>query len=173
MARGLLVLETPWDNELTSALSVGPFLQGLGAALEFPVICQRFNGKRDLVHYLQEFRRDRGYFYCYIASHGTAGRLETLLDNVNSATIAEACRGGLGRGFIIGACSFGNHATATAFLTKTRAAFVAGYTRDVPWQEAMLSDLTFLTYLIGKRCRRRIENECLDLLTTKGGEFKP
>jgi hypothetical protein len=28
MARGLLVLETPWDNELASALSVGPFLRG-------------------------------------------------------------------------------------------------------------------------------------------------
>lgn len=172
MARGLLVLETPWDNELKSALSVGPFLQGLGTSLEFPVICQRFNGKRDLVHYLHEFRRSGSYSYCYVASHGTAGRLETLLENVNGATIAEACRGGRGRGFIIGACAFGNRATATAFLKKTRASFVAGYARDVPWEESMLTDLTFLTYLIGKRCRRRSENGCLNLLTTRGGEFK-
>src|SRR5207248_464730 len=112
---------------------------------------------------LQEFCRDGGYSYCYIASHGTAGRLETLLENVNGATIAEACRGGRGRGFIVGACAFGNPATATTFLTRTHAAFVAGYARDVPWQESMLTDLTFLTYLIGKRCRRRTENGCLEL----------
>ncbi len=172
MARGLLVLETPWDDELTSALSVGPFLEGLGTSLEFSVTLQRFNGKRDLVHYLEEFRRDSRYSYCYIASHGTAGRLETLLENVNGATIAEACRGGRGRGFIIGACAFGNRATATAFLTKTHAAFVAGYKMDVPWGESMLTDLTFLTYLIGKRCRRHIANGCLELLTTRRGEFK-
>ena len=171
MAQGLLVLETPWDEDLKSPLSVGPFLQGLGASLGFTVICQRFNGKRDLVHYLEEFGRS-GLLYCYIASHGTAGRLETLLENVNGNTIASACGHGRGRGFIIGACSFGNRKTATAFLSATRAAFVAGYSRDVPWGESMLTDLTFLTYVIGKRCHRRMENGRVELVTTTGGEFK-
>jgi hypothetical protein len=36
----------------------------------------------------------------------------------------------------------------------------------------MLTDLTFLTYLIGRRCRRRSENGYLDLLTTRSGEFR-
>jgi hypothetical protein len=36
----------------------------------------------------------------------------------------------------------------------------------------MLTDLTFLTYLIGKRCRRRMENGRVELVATKGGEFK-
>lgn len=57
MGRGLLVLETPWEYELDSAISVGPFLQGLGGTLGVKVVCQRFNGRFDLVYYLEEFSR--------------------------------------------------------------------------------------------------------------------
>jgi len=36
----------------------------------------------------------------------------------------------------------------------------------------MLTDLTFLTYVMDKRCRRRVKNGRVELVTTKGGEFK-
>jgi hypothetical protein len=171
--RGLLVLETPWEYELDSAVSVGPFLQGLGDTLGIKVVCQRFNGRSDLVYYLEEFSQKKSeYSYCYVASHGTAGRLETLLSNVNASTIADACRGSRGRGFIIGACSFGNRRTAAEFLDKTDAAFVAGYSKNVPWEESMLADLCFLTYLIGRRCRRRMRNDRVELETKRNGDFR-
>lgn len=170
MRRGLLVLETPRDDDLESKLSVGPFLQGLGTSLRCSVACQRFNGKGDLVHYLRTFAQSY-YTYCYIASHGTTGRLETLLENANGATIAAACRGSRGRGFIVGACAFGNRESATRFLLSTRAAFVAGYARDVRWQESMLTDLTFLTYPIGKRCSRRTNTGRVELVMSRSGDF--
>jgi hypothetical protein len=155
----LLVFESPWNDELESGESVGPFLMGLKDALKIKVISQRFNGRDDLVYYLRKFSEKRSrYSHCYIACHGTLGRLQPLLRDVNAATIADACRGARGRGFIIGACSFGNRRTATAFLRKTKASFVAGYTKDVPWMDSMLVDLAFLTYLLGGRCRTKRES---------------
>ena len=172
MGQGLLVLETPWEDDLGSAVSVGPFLQGLGAMLNIKVACQRINSKLDLKHYLEKFsQRQNEYSYCYVGSHGTKGRLGILLGDVNAATIGRACRGSEGRGFVVGACSFGNRATATAFLEKTHAAFVAGYAKGVPWEESMLTDLVFLTYLIGGRCRRRTSDGQSQLVTQKNGDF--
>jgi hypothetical protein len=102
MARGLLVLETPWDDDLSSAISVGPFLQGLGAALHVKVACQQFNGKADLVHYLGRFKRQRHeYAWCYIGSHRMRGRLDTVLELVNAKTVGEACTGSSDQGFVI------------------------------------------------------------------------
>ena len=174
MVRGLLVLESPWDRELDSALSVGPFLSGLQEALNVDVASQRFNGKDDLVWYLKRFKeRDSGFSYCYIACHGTAGRLDPLLEQkINTVTIAEACRRSRDRGFVIASCSFGNRTTATGFLERTGAAFVAGYSRDVPWMEAMFVDLMFLTYLLRGRCRRIHRDERGGFLADRRGDFK-
>jgi hypothetical protein len=150
----LLVLETPWDDDIKSTISVGPFLLGLRDALPVKVVSQQFNGKRDLEHFLREFSAPNNAFsHCYIASHGSRGRLLSLIDDVNSTTIANACRGCRGRGFLVGACAFGNARTAGAFLSKTGADFVAGYSAYVPWMESMFVDLLFLTYLFRGRAR--------------------
>ncbi len=169
--KGLLVLETPWDHGLRSDLSVGPFLMGLRDALHLEVVTQRFNGKDDLVHYLGEFVREPGLSHCYIGAHGTAGRIQALLGDVNAATIGNACRGSRDKGFIISACSFGNEATARRFLQTTRAHFVAGYAHDVPWMESMLVDLMFMTYLFGGRCRRVNGESRSELLRDRRGDF--
>jgi len=168
------VLESPWEQDVRSALSVGPFLAGLKEALRVDVVSQRFNGKEDLVFYLREFsRRSSEFSHCYIACHGTPGRLEPLLDpKINIGTIADACRGSRSRGFIMGACSFGNHRTATRFLTRTGASFVAGYAADVPWMESMLVDLTFLTYLLGGRCRRRKGADSKPFVVDRHGNYR-
>lgn len=146
--RRLLVLESPWDNDLESKLSVGPFFLGLEAMLGIKVVYHRFNGKLDLQHFLKQFRRfsapNPRHSYCYIATHGTGGRLEPLLQGVNSITIARASRGCTGRGFILGACLIGNRRRATEFLRGSRASFVAGYSTDVAWAESMLNDLLTL-----------------------------
>jgi hypothetical protein len=135
-------------------MSVGPFLLGLRDALRLKVVSQRFNGMRDLGYFLRRFSaRNSSFSHCYIASHGTRGRLQSLIEDVNSATIARACRGCQGRGFIVGACAFGNTRTAVNFLKKTGAHFVAGYVEDVPWMESMVVDLLFLTYLFRGRGR--------------------
>src|SRR5438034_10188239 len=122
MAR-LFVLESPWEQDVRSALSVGPFLAGLKEALRVDVVSQRFNGREDLVFYLREFsKRSSEFSCCYIACHGTPGRLEPLLGaRINVGTMAAACRGSRGRGFVMGACSFGNGRTATRFLKRTGA----------------------------------------------------
>ncbi len=162
---GLFVLETPWADDLDSGQSVGPFLIGLKEALGVRVTSQRFNGRADLAYYLRKFAKmNSGYSHCYIASHGTRGRLQALLQDVNAATIGDACQGSRGRGFVIGACAFGNAKTATDFLRRTGASFVAGYERDVPWMESMLVDLAFLTYLLGGRCRRKRETNGTETL---------
>ena len=123
----LLVLETPWEDELESLLSVAPFLIGLKEALGVRVALQRFNGRRDLGYFLRWFsERNSGFSHCYIASHGTRGRLQALIEDVNSTTIAKSCRGSRGRGFIVDACSFGNARTAVNFLKESGAHFVAG-----------------------------------------------
>ena len=103
---------------------------------------------------MREFsKRSSGFSHCYIASHGTSGRLQSLIEDVNSATIANACRGCRGRGFFVSVCAFGNARTATGFLRKTGAHFVAGYSEYVPWMESMLVDLLLLTYVFRGRGR--------------------
>jgi hypothetical protein len=171
----LFVLESPWEQDVRSALSVGPFLAGLKEALEVDVVSQRFNGREDLVFYLKEFsKRSSEFTYCYIACHGTPGRLEPLLETrINIGTISDACQGSRGRGFIMGACSFGNHRTATKFLTRTGATFVAGYSGDVPWMESMLVDLMFLTYLLRGRRKRKHGAVSKSFVVDRYDEYAP
>jgi hypothetical protein len=169
---GLVVLESPWENSLDSPLSVGPFLIGLRNALHIKVATQQFNGAHDLRFFLREFsRRSSSFSHCYIACHGTRGRLQPLLADVNSTTIAHASRGSRGRGFIIGACAFGNTRTARNFLRQSGANFVAGYGGDVPWMESMIVDLLFLSYLFAGRCRASLNGKREQLLIRGDGDF--
>jgi len=55
----LLVIETPWEDELESPLSVGPFLLGLRDAFRVKVAAPRFNGMRDLDYFLVTSRAGR------------------------------------------------------------------------------------------------------------------
>lgn len=173
--RHLVVLESPWDDGLESTLSVGPFFRGLAGMLNgVDVKYQQFNSKEDLSYYLDKFRRFSASCprtaYCYIATHGTAGRVQALLRDVNSRTIAKASRGCRGRGFFFGACSFGNRRTATTFLRETGASFVAGYERDIEWAEAMIIDLIFLIYLLsGRLTRTRGQSGELELTKDRAG----
>lgn len=153
----LAVLEVNWEEKILKkdiSRSVRPFLQGLEGELDVDFPEGEFNSRDDLVTALQEFRKSRAR-YLFVGSHGVRKMLFDTNHGITAATIISACRNSKGRGYFFSACDFGNHGTAREFLMKTRADFLAGYSKSVPWIESMLVDLFFLTYLLMGRVKRR------------------
>jgi len=95
-------------------------------------------------------RRRRTFQICYIASHGQRRKLVGFGDKViHLENLVEHCRPSPRIGYIFGACDFVTPDTARKFLLATRARFVAGYQKAIPWTESMLVDCLFLSYLLG------------------------
>lgn len=176
MAKGLLVLETAWNEPreiLRPSQSVLPFLQGLAGALDDRVVCRAFNAAEDLTLLLRAFVQNPGRLrYCYVAAHGSRGRIYGAQQGINLETILRACRGSRGKGYIFGSCGFVNEATAARFLRETGARFIAGYSGgDVPWMETTIIDLLFLTYLIGGKVRRQEKDGRVEIVKNRKGDI--
>jgi hypothetical protein len=153
----LAVLEVNWEEQILRreiARSVRPFFHGLEGELDVDFPEGEFNSKDDLVTGLQEFRRSRAK-YLFVGSHGVRKMLFDTSHGITASTIIGACKNSRGKGFFFSACDFGNRNTAREFLVETKADFLAGYSRSVPWLESMLVDLFFLTYLLQGRVKRR------------------
>ena len=157
MAR-LVALESMWNPKgklLREEPSVLPYLQAIRQSLAWEavhieLVYRRFYSHYDLGLLLKEARRYKAQQVCYIASHGERRKLMGLGDKViRLESLIEYCRPSPTTGYIFGACDFLEDDTAEKFLAATRARFVAGYQKEIPWTESMLVDSLFLSYLLG------------------------
>ena len=154
----LVTLESMWNRKgklLQEEPSVLPYLKAIRQSLAWEgirinLVYRRFYTHYDLEMLLQEARRHRSQQVCYISSHGQRRQLTGLGDKViRLDSLIEYCTPSPRTGYIFGACDFLQPDTARKFLLATRARFVAGYQKEIPWTESMLVDSLFLSYLLG------------------------
>jgi hypothetical protein len=163
----LAVLEVNWEEQILKeeiSLSVRPFLDGLEGAMTEDFLEGEFNSGEDFLEAISEFKASRAR-YLYVGSHGLKKQIIAPDHGINSQTIINQCRGSKDKGYFFSACDFVNPKTAREFLVKTKAVFIAGYSKSVPWLESILVDLFFLSYMLQGRVKRQ-------LLAKRGGRGK-
>lgn len=160
----ILVLENPWTENTSDALSVLPFVEGLAMYSQdsVRVFAKPFYHAEELGHWLADFRRRKrgiGQRVVYIASHGTHGRVGGLPDGtgaINFHTFHRLLRSaGHIEGVHLGCCDFGNAENAERILRPDRrrvrsvpCQWVAGYDKYIDWFQSMLVDLIFWRELL-------------------------
>jgi hypothetical protein len=155
----LLILENPWASDLADNTTVRPFLDGWAQVTRLPTSYRRYHDAEDLSLWLEAFVRDASLEICYIAGHGTRGRLAGLTKGINLKGVAAATKkrglsGPKGKGILLGACEVGTKLDEFLANCGSRIDWVAGYARDVPWIEATLCDLLFIEYMMRGRTVR-------------------
>jgi hypothetical protein len=155
----LLILENPWANDFADNTTVKPFLDGWAQLTRLPTSYRRSHDAEDLSLWLEAFVQDAFLKICYIAGHGTRGRLAGLTKGINLKGVAAATKkrgptGPKGTGILLGACEVGTRLDRFLGNCGSRIDWVAGYARDVPWIEATLSDLLFIEYMMRGRALR-------------------
>lgn len=171
---GILVLESPWSEDLSDGKSVRPFIQGWAELRDIELSYRMYHNQPDLSLWLESFMCDPDLRVCYIAGHGQGGRLCGLTKNINLSTIAAATnkKGRVGtnnKGILLGACKVG--ANLKGFLNKcgSHIIWVAGYDRPIPWMESTICDLLFLEYIMIGRSKRNKQGAFL----MRNGDFIP
>ena len=156
----VLVLESPWDDDLSDRRSVRLFLEGWSDISDMHLCYRTYHDSDDLVKCIDKFVRHPKLKICYIAGHGTGGRLAGAdgSKNINLRNIALATkRRGIGgkknKGILFGTCGVGRHVEKFLNGCGSRIKWVAGYDRDIPWFEGTICDLLFIEYMTRGRIR--------------------
>lgn len=154
----ILVLESPWTSGLSEGKSVKPFIEGWALIGKATLRYEKFHDMKDLTHFIRLFMAEPGLNVCYIAGHGSGGRLKGMKGGINLKSLANATKrrgvsGNGGKGILLGACEVGGSLERLLMNCSPRIAWVAGYDRRIPWVEATLCDLLFLEYLSAGRIK--------------------
>jgi hypothetical protein len=141
---------------LANNASVRPFLDGWAQLTGFPLAYRRYHDAEDLSLWLKAFVQDPSLKICYVAGHGTQGRLTGLTQGINLKGVAMATKqrgpgGSKGKGILLGACEVGTKLDEFLDNCGSRIDWVAGYAHEVPWIEATLCDLLFIQYMFRGR----------------------
>jgi len=151
----VLVLESPWEEDLSDKKSVRLFLEGWSDISEMHLCYRTYHDSDDLVKYMHKFVKHPTLKICYIAGHGIGGRLAGADGNKNinlkSIVMATKKRGKGGRnnkGILFGSCSVGRNAENFLSSCGPKIKWVAGYDRDTPWFEGTICDLLFIEYMV-------------------------
>jgi hypothetical protein len=155
----LLILENPWTGDLSDNTTVRPFLDGWAQLTRLPTSYRRYHDAEDLSLWLGAFVQDAFLKICYIAGHGSQGRLAGLTKGINLKGVAAATKrrgpgGPKGKGILLGACEVGTRLDDFLRNCGGRIDWVAGYAHEVPWLEATLCDLLFIEYMMRGRTLR-------------------
>jgi hypothetical protein len=161
----ILVLESVWSDNLSDNTSVRPFIEGWANAVGVRVGFRTYHDSKDLQYWLNEFKKAKSNPHiCYIAGHGSGKRLHGSIGaNINLKNALKNTfpnkpgpKGKLGnKGILIGACEVGGAEHMNDILNTTGypLSWIAGYKQSVPWMEAMVCELLFLTYKLTGRCK--------------------
>jgi len=147
--------ESVWDDDkgLTDQASVLPtleLLQRMGAVERF--VHRHCYGFTEFENYAEgraPDRTTRSFGTVYFAFHGTREGLRVGEKTLSLDRLAELV-GQLPGGVVhLGSCSVlkGDPEAAQRFLSKTGAALLSGYQRDVEWLDSAALDLAWLGYL--------------------------
>lgn len=171
--RGILVLESPWEEDLSDRKSVRPFIEGWARLHNIPVCYRMYHNAEDLKHWLQKFSADSSLSACYIAGHGAGGRLGGLSSDINLMKVATVTRDAnlnqnTRKGILFGTCDVGAKLTSFLNACGDGISWCAGYSKTVPWTESTLCDVLFLDYMLNGRMRR--SNQQFEM--SAKGDFK-
>lgn len=153
---GIWLLENYWSDSYSDVRSVEPVIKSLERAKSAKVVHRQINDVEDLVKGLLVLgqKRNKRYEIAYIACHGSPGAVQIGDDSRDLSSLADELPEGQvldGKLVHFGSCSvLRNRSQCRAFLDKTGAQAVSGFTKDVDWFESMAFELLmfqkFATY---------------------------
>lgn len=152
----VLILECDWGEDLVSAKSTRPLIEGWANAEGIATVYRGYHDGRDLVHWLrQAFRSSGKPRAIYISGHGRGRFLHAPFRrsdiDFRRVLAAAAWRTPVShgrRGILLGCCEIGRDLEGLLEAAGGRLDWVAGYAREVPWVESTISDLLFLQYAV-------------------------
>jgi hypothetical protein len=166
MSNGILILESVWDNDIHSTLSVRPMIEGMAGVLNVKFGYRTFHDNKDITKWLELFIRSPEYLICYVAGHGAGARLSGTDKLINLGTVAKelkrvrrtradddgdkASSQLIDKGIIFGACDVGCNVEKFCDSAPKGINWVAGYTTSVPWVESTLCDMLLIKYIISE-----------------------
>ncbi len=144
----ILCLEGEWRRDIRREESVEPLLELLKLRGEIEYIHRRCGTRGEFIHYLAQQKGYRDYRIVYLAFHGAEGKLRMSPgEEITLVEMADLVPGAFeGRIVYFGSCATLARPVRElrAFLHKTGAEAVAGYTREVDWVESSAFELMFL-----------------------------
>lgn len=176
----ILVLEHPWSEDLKNSMSVKPFLDAWSAINNFSISYRMYHDHDDLKLWIKKFVSEPKIKICYIAGHGTGGRLSGLGKKINIGSVLSqetiqpkpkstdqtVCD----KGILFGSCFVGG--SIDKILRENcgeKIKWLAGYGIDVPWMESTICDLLFLQYKLHGRIKVDKDKE---FVRDKDDEYK-
>lgn len=169
MAPKVLVLESPWTDNLADEKSVRLFIRGWADISNMTISYRMYHDKDDLVRWIERFIRNDQLSTCYIAGHGSGGCLSGFVKGIYPKKVAMATKqkgpgGKNNKGILLGSCDVGSKIGSFLNNCGKRISWVAGYEKTVPWFEGTMCDLMFLEYITRGRIKR---NKAGNFLTKK------
>ncbi len=143
----LVVLESLWDNELGSKISVKPFFDGLSEVYGIKYAYQTFYDDEDISYFIKKSKSLCSNYY--IAAHGSRECLHSINDKkIDVESLHDIFKNSKGKGIFFGSCKFINEKNAEEFLNFTKADWVAGYNSNIGWFDSTVIDLAFWRYYL-------------------------
>lgn len=145
----LMVLESLWDSELDSKLSVKPFFDGLSEVHGIKYVYHTFYDEEDMYYFIRKSKSVCSSYY--IAAHGSRECLHSINNKkIEVESLQDIFKHSQGKdiGILFGSCNFIDEKTAKEFLDFTKADWVAGYSKRVDWFDSTLIDLAFWGYYL-------------------------
>jgi len=156
--KNIACLESLWDGNIESRLSVVPLLELASRVDEIRFSYLTCNTEDELEHNLDKLKNKRGYGILYLACHGKPGEL--VLDE--SSVDIQKLAGFMGDGFTNWVIHFGScstikieHARLSRFIAATQVSMILGYRQDVAWIDSAAIDLLLFDGLQDYKDMRR------------------
>ena len=159
--KNIACLESLWDHDIETRLSVFPLLEITSKRNSIKTIFLTSNTQEELEHNLLMVKRRRDYGILYLAFHGYPGGI--FIDDIPvTIEILAFLMGKAFRGWVV---HFGCCETMKIpkwrvlnFVTETGVLMVSGYKRMVDWVESSALDLLFLDRVQDYRDMRKFWN---------------
>jgi hypothetical protein len=150
--KNIACVESLWDGDIESRLSVVPLLELVSKAWDREI---RFsyltcNTEEELEYNLKKLRRKRGYGILYLACHGKPGQLQLDASAVDIERLAEYMDHGFTDWVVhLGMCSTLNveRERISRFIDTTDVSMLLGYKQDVNWIDSAAIDLLLFDWL--------------------------
>lgn len=140
---GVIALETEWDANFNSKLSVRNMLEFLGDAQGIPFIHRHVASESDLQYYLERAKNYTSYSILYLGFHGGASKLEVPKEGeFNLYRLVDLGLEKMDNKIIhfsgCGISKYINSKKFSIFLAHTGASAISGYRGKVNWMESAL-----------------------------------
>lgn len=148
--KNIACLESLWDGNIESRLSVVPLLELASKVDDVKFSYLSCNTQQELKHNLKKIKKKRGYGILYLACHGRPGELVLDESSIDMEELAAL----MGDGFTNWVVHFGACATINVersriskFIATTQASMLLGYRTDVNWNDSSALDLLLFEWL--------------------------